>query len=68
MTRKIIFFEEWSSFKFNNSRQALGTSLKFPFSVAKGLKIKAKTFWGLNSTFVEVTGGKLIGGAFLPSF
>ena len=35
-------------------------NLKFYTSVAKGLK---RMFWGLNpTTFVEVTGGKLVGG------
>ena len=68
MTRKIAFFEGWSWFKFNNLGLALGTNLKFYTSVAKGLKLKVRKFWGLNPTFVEVTGEKLIGGwAFLPS-
>ena len=36
-------------------------SLKFYTSVAKGLKLKVRKFLGLISTFVEVTGGKLVG-------
>ena len=30
----------------------------------KGLKLKVSKFWGLNTRFVEVTGGKLVGGPF----
>ena len=67
LTRKTTFFEEWSWFKFNNLGLALGTNLKFYTSVAKGLKPKAKRFWGLIPTFVEVTGEKLVWGlGFLP--
>ena len=54
-----------SWFKFNNLGLALGTNLKFYTSVAKGLKLKIRKFWGLISTFVEVTGEKLVGRAFL---
>ena len=46
---------------------ALDTNLKFYTIVAKGLKLKVKKFWGLIPTFVEVTGEKLVGMAFLPS-
>ena len=52
--------------KFNDLGLALGTNLKFCTSVAKGLKLKAKMFWGPNPTFVEVAGEKLVGVAFLP--
>ena len=49
--------------------QELGTGnmckLEMLGSVAKGLKIKARKFWGLIPTFVEVTGEKLVGGNFL---
>ena len=45
---------------------ALGTNLKFCTSAAKELKLKVRKFWGQNPTFVEVTGEKLVGGAFLP--
>ena len=31
----------------------------------KELKLEVRKFWGLNSTFVEVTGEKLLGEAFL---
>ena len=65
MTRKTTFFERWSWFKFNNLGLALGTNLKFYTSVAKRLKLKVRKFWGLISTFVEVTGEKLVAGAFL---
>ena len=65
MTRKNAFFEWWSWFKFNNLGLALGANLKFCTSVAKGLKLKVKKFWGPNPTFVEITGEKLVGWAFL---
>ena len=39
-----------------------GITLKFCISVAKGLKLKVRKFWGLTHTFVEVTGEKLVGG------
>ena len=48
----MAFFEGWSWFKYNNLGLALGTNLKFCSSVAKGL----------NPTFLEVTGEKLVGG------
>ena len=35
-------------------------------SVAKGLKLKVRKFYGLISTFAEVTGEKLIEGFFAP--
>ena len=46
----------------------LGTNLKFYTSVAKELKVKARKFWGIIPTLVEVSGEKLIarGGAFWP--
>ena len=66
LTRKTSFFDRWSWFKFNNLGLALGTNLKFYTSVAKGLKLKVRKFWGLIPTFVEVTGGKLVGGPFWP--
>ena len=62
LTRKTTFFEGWSWFKFNNLGLALRATLKFSISMAKGLKLKVRKFWGLISTFVEVTGEKLIGG------
>ena len=40
--------------------------LKFYTSVAKGLKLKVRKFCGLISTFVEVTGEKLVGGFLAP--
>ena len=40
-------------------------ALKFYISVAKGLKLKVRKFWGLIHMFVEVTEEKLVGGAFL---
>ena len=69
LTRKIAFFEGWFSFNLNNLGLALGKNLKFCTSVAKELKLKVRKFWGLISTFVEVTGKKLVGGPFcLPSW
>ena len=67
MTRKIVFFEGWSWFKFNNLGLSLGTNLKFCTSQAKELKLKIRTFWGPNPTFVEVIGEKQVGGPFLAS-
>ena len=68
MTRKTVFFEKWSWFKFSNFGLALGTNLKFYTSVAKGLKVKVRMFWGLVPTFVEVIREKLVGrGAFCPT-
>ena len=40
-------------------------NLKFYTIVVKGLKLKVRNFYGLVPTFVEVTGEKLVGGAFL---
>ena len=45
-------------------RLGLGTNLKLYTSVGKGLKLKVRKFLGLIPTFVEVTGEKLVGGAF----
>ena len=66
LIRKTAFFEGWSWFKFNNLGLTLGTNLKFYTSVAKGLKLKARKFWGLIPMFVEITGEKLVGGPFSP--
>ena len=52
--------------KFNNLGLALGMALKFYTSVVKGLKLKVREFWWLIPTFVQVTGEKLVGRAFLP--
>ena len=60
----IIFWGRWSWFKFKNLGLALG--MTFYTSVAKGLKLKVRKLWGLIPTFVEFTGEKLVGGAFLP--
>ena len=49
MTRKTALFDRWSRFKFNNLGVALGPKLKFYNSVAKGLKLKVRKFWGLSS-------------------
>ena len=59
------YIEGWSWFKFNNLGLALGLTLKLYTSVEKGFKLKVKKFWRINSTFVEVTGEKLVGEAFL---
>ena len=59
----MAFFEGWSWFKFNNLGLALGKNLKFCITVAKGLKLKARKFWGPNPTFVEVPGEKLVRGS-----
>ena len=36
-------------------------NLEFYTSVAKGLKLKARSYFGLNPTFVEITVEKLVG-------
>ena len=46
-------------------RPALGKNLRFYTSVAKRLKLKVRMFLLLIPTFVEVTGEKLVGEAFL---
>ena len=40
---------------FDQKILALGMTIKFYTSVAKSLKTKVRTFWGLIPTFVEVT-------------
>ena len=55
-----------SWFKVNNFRVTLVMVLKFYTSVAKRLKLKVRKFLELFPTFVEVTGEKLVRGAFLP--
>ena len=62
LTRITTFFEGWSWFKFNNLGLTLGTTLNFYNSVANGLKLKVRKFWGLIPTFVEVTWKKLVEG------
>ena len=66
LTRKTAFFQERSWFRFNNLGLALSTNLKFYASVAKGLNLKVRKFWGLIPTFVEVTGENLAGRPFCP--
>ena len=66
MNKKTAFFEGWTWFKFNNLGLALGMNLKFYTSVAKGLILKVRKFWGLVPTFVEVTWEKLVGDLFGP--
>ena len=53
--QKNHYFEGWSWFKLNNLGWALDVTLKLYISVAKGLKIKGRRFWGLCPTFIEVT-------------
>ena len=65
LIRKPAYFEKWSWFKFYNLGLTLGINLTFYASVAKGLKLKFRKFWGLTPTFVQVTGKKLVGGMFL---
>ena len=70
LTRKtgffVVFFEGCSWFKFNNLGLALRANMKFYTDVAKALKLKARKFWGLISTFVEVTFEKLVQRSFCP--
>ena len=60
--KNLFLFKGCSWFKFNNLGLALSMSFKFYTSVAKGLKLKVRKFWGLIHTFVEVTRGKLVEG------
>ena len=53
---------------FDDLGLALGMALKFHNSLAKGLELKVRKLWGLNLTFGEVIGQKLIGVPFCPSF
>ena len=64
-SEKYFFFEGCSSIKFNNLGLALDVTLKFYIRVVKGLKRKVRNFWKPISTFVEVTGEKLLGRALL---
>ena len=66
LTRKITFFEGRSWFKFSNLGLTLDKNLTFYTSVAKGLKLKVRKFWGLTPTFVEATREKLVEGGLLP--
>ena len=52
---------------FNNLGLALAENLKLCTSVAIGLKLKVRKFLGPNHAFVEVPGGKLVGGSSPPS-
>ena len=52
--------------KFNNLRLAVGENVKFYTSVAKRLKLKVRSFWGLSHTFEKVTGEKLVEGVVPP--
>ena len=61
MSRKTYFFQGSSWFKLNNLELALGMALKFYTNMTRELKLKVKKFLGLILTFVEVTGGKLVG-------
>ena len=47
-------------------RLVLDMNLQFYTSVAKGLKLKVRKFWGLIPTFTEVTEEKLVVRAILP--
>ena len=46
--------------EFNNFGLGLGMALKFNTSMAKGLKLNVRKFWGLIPTFVEVAREKLV--------
>ena len=67
LSRKTVFFEGWSWFKFNNLGLALATYLKFYTSKAKALKLKVRKFWWLIRMFVEVTREKLVVGVLFAS-
>ena len=60
MIRKTNFSEGCTWLKFNNLRLAVGMNLQFYINVVKGLKLNGRKFLGLFSTFVKVTGEKLV--------
>ena len=62
----MTFFERCSWFKFNNLGLGLGKALKFTPSVMKRLKLTVRKIWRLISTFLKVTGEKLVRGPFCP--
>ena len=66
LTWRNIFFQECSSFKFNNLGLALGMTFKFYTSMAKGLKQIVWMFLWLFFTLVEATEEKLAVGPFWP--
>ena len=59
LIRKTTLFEVWSWFKLDKLGLSVALALEFYTSVAKGLKLKIRTFWRLIPMFVEVTGEKL---------
>ena len=59
-------FEGSSWFKINYLELALGMARTSYASVTEELKLKVRKCWGLITTFVKVTGEKLIGGLFAP--
>ena len=61
MAIKNNFFEGCCWIKLNNLGLILGLALTIYNSFAKRLKLKFRKFLALTSTFVEVTGKKLIG-------
>ena len=62
------FFEGWSWFGFNNLGLQLAMALKFYVSVAKGLELKFRKFWGTNSyVFRSYMGKTGRGDLFAPS-
>ena len=65
--QKMNFFEGCSWIQFNNLGPVLGVALKFNSSVAKGLKLKVRKFWGQIHTFVEVPVEKLVWSLFAPT-
>ena len=52
---------------FSNLGVVLVMTLKFYAIVAKGSKLKFKTFRGLSRTSIEVTREKLVGALFAPA-
>ena len=60
--QKNNFFVACFWFKFNNLVLVLGMALEFCKSVEKEFKLKLRKFLGPISTFVEITGEKLLEG------
>ena len=68
LPEKPVFFEGLAWYKFNKLGLALVMALKFYISLAKGLKLKVRKFFGLFHTFTEDTREKVEGdsGVFAP--
>ena len=67
MSQKKYFFQKCFWLKLNNMGLSLGMTLKMYASVAKGFKLKFRTFLGLMRMLVIITIEKLVEGGGLFS-